>query len=186
MIRLTAIGEQNPAELVATEPVFRITGAAVWVPHRISRGTPLAHFSGRLWHYDGRIWSGLRFDGPCRLTFGLPRDPAGSSDELSGISIHGTSLIANGLPLAVYEPDKDVWHGANRWWQAFRIEYVAISKGVIAWEVKTGQPASPEDPHQARAINAGRSRVLIVRPTLLFASRSPVARPDSDSRAQAN
>jgi hypothetical protein len=130
MIRLVLVDAQNSAELVATEPVFRISGATIWVPKRITRGRPLVHYAGGVWHHDARQWSGMRFDGRCRLIFGLPRDPAGVSDELTGISIHGTTLTANGLPFAAYEADRDAWHGmGQRWWHAFRIEHVGSGSG---------------------------------------------------------
>ena len=169
MIRLTAVGAENSTELLATEPVFRITGAAVWIPHRVSRGTPLAHYSGGLWQHERRLWSGLRFDGPCRLSFGLPRDPAGTSDELRGISVHGARLIANGLPFAVYEADKDMWHGADRWWHAFRIEYVSIAKATSA---------------DTSSVSGRRSAVLVVSPTLVSGAESPLAAPDSNPRSR--
>lgn len=168
MIRLTVIGEGSSAERVATESIFRITGPAVWLPDRVSRGTPLTHYSSGFWHYKGRVWSGLRFDGRCVLMFGLPRDPAGTSDRLSGISIHGTSLIANGLPFAEYDPDKDIWHGANRWWHAFRVEYVS-----------TGA-------NQARSLNDGRLKVLVVSSAPPSGVESPSVPPEPDSPAKGN
>lgn len=41
----------------------------------------------------------MRFEGKCRLIFGLPRDPVGVSDMLDGVSVHGTLLSANGIPV---------------------------------------------------------------------------------------
>ncbi|MGH8217207.1 MAG: hypothetical protein ACREUT_01360 [Steroidobacteraceae bacterium] len=150
MIRLVVIAEHGPAELVTAELVFRITGAAVWVPERVSRGKPLVRYSSGVWQYSGRQWSGVRFEGPCRLLFGLPREAPSISDELSGISIHGTTLTAGGLPFAIYEADRDMWHGVgtDRWWHAFRIEDAGMRKGKDAAKDPNTRNSSdpPADP----------------------------------------
>ena len=127
MIQLTVIDGQGSARLVATEPLFRINGAAIWLPERVTYAVPLVHYASGSWYYDARQWTGVRFEGPCRLVFGFPRDPPNVSDVLTGISIHNTTLTANGLPFAVYEPDRDVWHGTGKsWWHAFRVEHVDV------------------------------------------------------------
>jgi hypothetical protein len=74
------------------------------------------------------LWAGMRFEGKCRVVFGLPRDPAGVSDLLQSLSIHDCTLSANGIPFAVYEPRRDLWRGAiaDAWWHAFRIESAGL------------------------------------------------------------
>jgi hypothetical protein len=66
----------------------------------------------------------MRFQGKFRLVFGVPGDPAAVSGVLSALSVHGAILSANGVPFAVYEPDRDMWRGAvaETWWHSFRLE----------------------------------------------------------------
>jgi hypothetical protein len=106
-------------------PYFRITGGAVWTR---PGNDPLLRYVGPTWHYDGAHWSGMRFDGKCRLVFGLPRDPAGISDLLSVVTIYACALSTNGVPYAVYEPNREMWRGAASevWWPSFRIETLSL------------------------------------------------------------
>lgn len=124
MIRLSVIGEQGRAALVTTSGYFRITGGVVW----LDPGQPLVRYVPPGWKFQDTIWSGLRLEGRCRLVFGLPRNPAGISDALESLSIYGTTLSANGIPFAVYDPERDMWRGvvAESWWHAFRIESVGL------------------------------------------------------------
>jgi hypothetical protein len=70
----------------------------------------------------------MRFGGHCRLVFGLPRDPVAMSEQLQSLTIHRRVLSANGVPFAVFEPAKDMWHGAGTetWWRAFRVESIEL------------------------------------------------------------
>lgn len=120
MIRLTLIDARAEAALADTSAYFRITGGIVWT--RPEYG-PLATYTEAGWKHHEVLWPGMRFEGPCRVVFGLPRDPVGVSEQLQSLSIHGRVLSANGVPFAVYEPAQDMWHGATRiWWNAFRVE----------------------------------------------------------------
>lgn len=114
--------------LVASAPYFRITGGAIWIGPRTEAGVPLVRFSASRWQHNDALWSGMRFEGKCRLIFGLPRDPVGVSDILDGVSVHGTLLSANGIPFAEYSPAQEMWRGvgAHTWWHAFRIESVGL------------------------------------------------------------
>jgi hypothetical protein len=125
MIRLTLFGERSRTPAVVESPYFRITGGTVWTR---PGNDPLLRYTGPTWHYDGSHWSGMRFDGKCRLVFGLPRDPAGISDLLSVVTIHCCALSTNGVPFAVYEPDREMWRGATGevWWQSFRLESLSL------------------------------------------------------------
>jgi hypothetical protein len=126
MIRLTLIGEQHSRTLPPIESAyFRITGGSIWIR---PGDTPLARYIGPTWQYRDTQWSGLRFEGNCRLVFGLPRDPAGVSELLSVVSISACSLAANGVPFAILEPEREMWRGASAgtWWHSFRLESLSL------------------------------------------------------------
>ena len=127
MIRLTVIGDEGRAAVVATAPHFRITGGALWIGPSVDGSMPLVRYVSGRWQYADILWLGVRFEGKCRVVFGLPRDPAGVSDELSGLSIYDNILSASGIPFAVYEVGRETWRGVtmNTWWHAFRVESAA-------------------------------------------------------------
>jgi hypothetical protein len=125
VIRLKLIGTQTEAYLPQASAYFRITGGVVWT--RPEYG-PLATYSEERWRHREVLWPGLRFEGQCRLVFGIPCDPAGMSEPLQSLSIEHQVLSANGIPFAVYEPEQDTWHGArvSTWWHAFRVESIEL------------------------------------------------------------
>ena len=121
MIRLTFIAEGSSTSLEEPSPFYRITAGGVWT--RPEAG-PIATFVEDGWKCQNRLWLGMRFEGPCRLILGLPRDPVGVSEALLSVSMAGRVLAANGLPIAIYDPTRELWHGviAGISWPAFRIE----------------------------------------------------------------
>jgi hypothetical protein len=97
----------------------------------------------------------MRFEGHCRLVFGLPRDPVGISEQLQSLSIQGRVLSANGVPFAVYEPAQDMWHGAGAhiWWNAFRVESTELRHlPGLDGDVLEMSPA-PEHPARKSRVN---------------------------------
>jgi hypothetical protein len=126
VIRLTLIGER-PKVVADFFPYFRITGGVVWTTPELG---PIARFDDEGWKHQGTRWAGMRFEGTCRLVFGLPRDPIGVSEQLQSLSISGRVLSANGIPFSVYEPTMETWRGAvsEIWWSAFRIESADLRK----------------------------------------------------------
>jgi hypothetical protein len=129
MIRLTLLGERNRPLPPVENAYFRITGGSIWIR---PGDTPIARYVGPGWQYRGSQWSGLRFEGNCRLVFGLPRDPAGVSELLSVVTICGCSLSVNGAAFAVLEPDRDMWRGASTgaWWHSFRLESLSLRPAI--------------------------------------------------------
>lgn len=125
MIRLKFIGAQTETYLAQASAYFRIAGGVVWT--RPEYG-PLAAYSEERWRHREVLWSGLQFEGQCRLVFGISCDPAGMSEPLQSLSIDHRVLSANGIPFAVYEPARDMWHGAHAgtWWHAFRVESIEL------------------------------------------------------------
>jgi hypothetical protein len=124
MIRLTVIGDQGRVAIVMSAPHFRITGGSVWIGPSAGGHKPLARYVSGRWQYGDTLWEGVRFEGPCRIVFGVSREPRGVSEEITALSIVGDTLSANGIPFAAYDPTRDMWRGvgANAWWHAFRVE----------------------------------------------------------------
>lgn len=159
MIRLTVVCHQGAVQ-IAHVPYLRITGGAIWVAPHLSE-LPLVRCVEGRWQHNHVLWTGVRFEGNCRLIFGLPREPAGVSDPLTSLSICGTTLMANGIPFAVYEPEKDMWRGAaaNTWWHAFRIETDGLRKlpsttrPVLHIRDPYAQPRGVSDPEHPRSLN---------------------------------
>lgn len=150
VIRLTLLGAPVEASLADTSAYFRITGGVVWT--RAEYG-PLATYTDAGWRHHEVLWPGMRFEGYCRLVFGLPRDPVGISEQLQSLSIHGRILSANGVPFAVYEPAQDMWHGAGAhiWWNAFRVESIQLRQfpgldGDVAGLPSASQGAAHKSP----------------------------------------
>jgi hypothetical protein len=156
VIRLTLIGTQAEASLAQESAYFRITGGVVWT--RPEYG-PLATYTEECWKHREVLWSGMRFEGQCRLVFGLPRDPVGSSEQLPSLSIHRRVLSANGVPFADYEPAQDMWHGAGAeiWWHAFRVESIELRRptatGPNLHRDVIELPRAPEGAAHERSLN---------------------------------
>ena len=125
MIRLTLIGDAARTVVAGNAPYFRVTDGAVWTR---PGDDPLVRYADATWLFLGEPWSGMRFEGKCRLVLGLPRDPVRVSDLLDAVSIIDCTLSANGVPFAVYLPDREVWRGAGTgtWWHSFRIESASL------------------------------------------------------------
>ena len=121
MIRLSMVGPSANATVAAASSYFRVTGGVVWV--RPQDGAVTTYEQGG-WRHRDVLWSGMRFEGQCRLVLGLPREPVSISEVLQSISVAGRVLSANGIPIALYDDARQTWHGvtADSWWPAFRVE----------------------------------------------------------------
>jgi hypothetical protein len=120
MIRLTLSGAAAASEVTLSATIFRVTGGIVWdqLGHLL-----IAHYSDGLWIHETRRFRHLAFDGPCRLAFGLSRDPAAITEPVESLLISGSVLRVNGVPVAQYVPNSDMWRGIFRqsWWMALQI-----------------------------------------------------------------
>jgi hypothetical protein len=127
MIKLTVMGHEGGAAVVATSPYFRITGGTVWTR---PGEEPLVRYTDGGWQHLGVRWAGMRFEGPSRLVLGLPREPAAVSDEVRAFSIYDCVLSASGIPFAMYVPQQEMWRGVapETWWHAFRIESAGMRR----------------------------------------------------------
>lgn len=144
MIRLTLIGADEEAAVVDTSEYYRITGGVVWT--RPGRATLATYVEGR-WRYQALLCSGMRFEGPGRLIFGISSEPAGVSEPLQSLAIDGEVLSVNGVPFALYEPTRDMWHrvDSGSWWQAFRIESVELRE-LPGQAPSAGRSTDPSQP----------------------------------------
>lgn len=144
MIQLTLIGAHAEACRVKSSPYFRITGGIIST--RPEEG-PLATYAEGRWRDGEVLLSGMRFEGPCRLVFGLPCDPAGLSEELQSLAIDGPVLSAHGVSIAIYEPTRELWHdaGGTSWWHAFRVESVE-SRELPGQAPSAGRSTDPSQP----------------------------------------
>lgn len=124
MLRLTFIGAGTTASTDEPSPYYRVAAGSVWTR---SATSPLTTFVAEHWRYQGRLWSGLRFEGHCRLILGPPSVAAGVSETLQSVSVSGRVLAVNGLPLALYDPALERWRAvvAHLSWPVFRIESAA-------------------------------------------------------------
>jgi len=122
-IQLTLTGEIGNAGVSFLAPFFRITGSTVWTVH--GEGY-VARLTDCGWEAGGSTWTGMTFEGPCRLIMGVPREPTSVSEILNSVSISQSALSANGVAFASYHPVAQMWHAANseKWWHAFRIETI--------------------------------------------------------------
>lgn len=146
------------AAVVDTSEYFRITGGVVWT--RPGRVTLATYAEGR-WRYQAVLWTGMRFEGPSRLVFGISSEPAGVSERLQSLAIDGEVLSVKGVPFALYDPVREMWHrvdGAS-WWHAFRIESVELRKlpryAPPSAVRSTDAPPPPDDPDQENPTREG-------------------------------
>ncbi len=123
MIQLTFVNDDGEALLAFAAPFFRITGSAVWT---VRGDGYIARLTPHGWESNGKLWTGMRFEGRCRLVMGFAREPSAVSEILQSVSVSLDVLSANGIPFAAYNPAQDMWRAAvaDRWWHAFRIESV--------------------------------------------------------------
>lgn len=111
----------------------------------------IAHYSGGKWKHRGREYPGLDVAGGTCLVFGIARDPKMISEPIGLCSITGDILRANGVPIARYVEQSDMWQGLTRpfWWRVMRIvntvnaaDFVGESSVVICnpWEPQVPDP----------------------------------------------
>ena len=129
MIHLTLVNDTGEALTIAAAPFFRITGAAVWV---VPGERYIARLTSGGWESRGKLWTGMRFEGACRLVMGFPREPTSVSEVLHSVSLSLDVLSANGIPFAAYNRAQDMWRAAmaDKWWHAFRIESIDYQPSV--------------------------------------------------------
>jgi hypothetical protein len=87
----------------------------------------------------------MRFTGPCRLIFGVPRAIEGVSTQFNGLTIERHTLYSNNVALATYDPTYDAWwsRSSEMRCHAFRIESVDVAHPTIGdtREYRAGFPS---------------------------------------------
>lgn len=125
MIRLTFhdAAETPAAVIEATD--FRITGGALWSQREHGL---IACFACGSWKHHGIYYPSLSMAGACCLAFGIARDPL-ISEPISLFALTGTTLRANGVPIAEYDEKQDAWHGLIRplTWRSMRVVSAAAA-----------------------------------------------------------
>src|SRR5882757_2306900 len=143
---------------------FRVSGGTL--------GNPLEHgliatYSNGGWKHRGERYPILAVTGGGCLLFGVTRDPTTVSDPIDHYYFIGPTLSANGVAIAKYVEQQDMWHGIVRpmWWMAMRILSVPTVSAMVEdsqvlllnpWEpppTRRGLPLGPlfdEPPQPAR------------------------------------
>jgi hypothetical protein len=110
------------------------------------------------WMRHGQRYRAVRVRGGTRLMFGLQRDPRRVSREIHSISFEGAALWGDGIQLAYYSPERDMWHtvGHRVWWHSMHLMTAE------AFSEESFQPTEWQDAETTTAV--------------LDASRQPVSR----------
>ena len=134
MIRLTFHNETGTPTDCLDMSDFRVTGGALWNP--LEHGL-LASYSAGLWKHRGHYYSQISAEGGGCMLFGITRDPTLVSDAVDQLLFSGRTLLADGIVIAEYIEQQDMWHGTLRpiWWTAMRI----ISARAVAGLVDSSQ-----------------------------------------------
>ena len=96
-IQLSLTRSLSAAVVSFRAPFFRITGSTVWTVHG---DRYIARLTDSGWEANGTTWTGMTFEGPCRLLMGVPCEPSSVSEVLDSVSIAHDVLSANGIALA--------------------------------------------------------------------------------------
>jgi len=123
---------------------FRVCGGTL--------GNPLAHgliatYSDGAWIHRGERYPILAVTGGGCLLFGVTREPTTVSDPIDHFYFIGPTLSANGVAIAKYIAQQDMWHGLVRpmWWMAMRILSVPTVSAVV--EESQVLLLNPWEPH---------------------------------------
>ena len=146
---------------------LRVSGATLWNP--LDRGL-LATYSLGCWKHRGKRYPRLALTGGGCLLFGISRNPTVVSDPIDHYYFIGPTLSANGVAIAKYIEQQDMWQGMVRpmWWNAMRLlSTETVSAAVDESQVVLLNPWEPQpmssgpcflddDPAQADRQQPGR------------------------------
>lgn len=129
MIQLSFLGYPGTPPPVLNVTAFRITGGALW--NHVDGYGLIARFSHGSWEHRGRNYPSITVAGACCLVFGIARE-ATISDPISLVSLTGNTLRANGVAIAEFDEEQDLWHGLIRpiSWHALRIVNAAAASAL--------------------------------------------------------
>src|SRR5690242_20009863 len=126
---------------------FRVSGGTLGNP--LQQGL-IAMYSNGAWIHHGERYAILAVTGGGCLLFGVTRDPTIVSDPIDHYYFMGPTLSANGVAIAKYIDQRDMWQGMVRpmWWNAMRIISAAtVSAAVDQSQVVLLNPWEPQLMH---------------------------------------
>ena len=154
---------------------LRVTGASLWNPvDRIL----IATYSHGFWKHLGRRYPILAITGGARLLFGISRDPTIISDPIDHFYFIGPTLSANGVGVARYIEQQDMWQGIARpmWWNAMRIlSTETVSAAVDEAHVALLNPWQPQPMHREPHILEEQPATTRANPPVHLVAADPPA-----------
>jgi hypothetical protein len=109
---------------------LRVTGGVLWT----YRGDGLiATYSDHSWTHRGNDYHSVSVAGGCCLLFGITRDPSFVTEPIELFSFTGPTFRANGVAVAQYIEQQEMWHGLIRpnWWRAMRVINAATASALV-------------------------------------------------------
>jgi hypothetical protein len=148
MLKLTFYRKNAATPAASLEMTdFRVSGGTL--------GNPLGHgliatYSDGAWNHHGQCYPILAVTGGGCLLFGVTRDPTTVSDPIDHYYFIGPTLSANGVAIAKYIAQQDMWHGVIRpmWWTAMRILSVPTVSAVV--DESQAVLLNPWEPHPSQ------------------------------------
>jgi hypothetical protein len=131
MLRLNFFDEPagKPALVLESSDV-QVTGGRISVS---TASAPIVTYCDAGWRYHRTCYSILAVTGGACLLFGIRGDPTFISDCIDHFYFMGASLSANGVGIAKYVKEHDMWQGIQRpiWWHTMRIlSATAVAKTI--------------------------------------------------------
>jgi hypothetical protein len=125
---------------------LRVTGGVLW--NSLEYGL-LAHYSEGQWIHRGQAYPVISVGSGGCLVFGITRAPTLLSEPVGWYSFTGSTFRANGIGVADFIEEQDMWRGLLRpiWWTTMRVVAPeAISAVVDMSHVKILNPW--DSPHK--------------------------------------
>jgi hypothetical protein len=138
----------------------KVTGGVLW--NHLRLGLIASYVSGR-WKHRGEYYPSLSLVGEACLVFGIARDPTLVSEPIRLFSFTGPTFRVNGVPVAEYVEEGDVWRGLIRpmIWQSMRIESAGTVSAVV--DESRAQRFNPWQPLPLHRVRAARADPMLVR-----------------------
>jgi hypothetical protein len=120
VINFTFLGGGIETAVVTSGMYFRITAGTI---SRSADSEALAMYEAGRWKVGPWLFRGARFEGRCRLLFGIPRAPDSASEFFDSLTLDGRVMLANDVPYAAHDSERGLWYGIARpsSWVALRI-----------------------------------------------------------------
>jgi len=146
MIRLSFHDDDEAIVTTLRMADLRVTGSVLW--DALDHGM-IARYTDGGWKYQDGSYPSVGVAGGACLLFGTARQPAILTEPIGLFSFTGAILRANGVPVAQYVEQSDMWQGLLRpfWWNAMRIIGIASAADFIGEpNVLLQNPWDPKSP----------------------------------------